>query len=135
MVVDRLNDRSNGMDSEEEDRALALVGAGHLGEDRTELTLEQTDQWLVMSLTSAHFFDLDKRVVNRIPGSVAIEYVTDAGRELRTLDSCRVGEIGMWTMEPLPHERDLDFRWHRSSFIQRIVRVIGLERLPGLPGG
>jgi hypothetical protein len=55
------------MDSKE-DPALALVGPGHLGEELDELTLEQTGQWLVMSLTSAHFFDLD----TRIPGSVAI---------------------------------------------------------------
>lgn len=119
------------MDSEE-DRALALARPGHLGEDRTELTLEQSGQWLVMSLTSAHFFDLDMRLVTRIPGIVATEYVTDAGRELRTLDSCRVGEIGRWTMEPLAHEGDLEFRWHQSSFIERIVRVVGVERLPGL---
>ena len=116
------------------DRALALVGDGHLGEDRTELTLEQTGQWVVLSLGSAHFFDLDLRLVTRIPGVLRAEFVTDTGRELRSLDSCRVGEVGLWTMEPFPHERDLDFRWHQSSFIQRIVRVVGLERLPGLPG-
>jgi hypothetical protein len=119
------------MDSKE-DPALTLVGPGHLGEELNELTLEQTGQWLVMSLTSAHFFDLDTRLVTRIPVSVAVNYVTDTGRGIRTLDSCQVGEIGMWTMEPLPHERDLEFRWHQSSFIQRIVRVVGVERLPGL---
>ena len=115
------------------DRALALIGRGHLGEDRSELSLEQTGHWLVLSVTSAHFFDLDLRIVTRIPGDTAIEFVTDQGRELRTVDSCRVGEVGLWTMEPFPHERDLEFRWHQSSFIQRIVRVVGLEKLPGLP--
>jgi hypothetical protein len=116
----------------EEDPALAMVRPAQLGEERTDLTLEQTGQWLVLSLTSAHFFDLDLLVVARFLGSNAIDYITDAGRVIRTLDSCCVGEIGMWTMEPLPHERDLEFRWHRSSFIQRIVRVVGVERLPGL---
>jgi len=117
----------------DDERALALAGDGHLGEDRTELTLEQSGQWLVLSMRSAHFFDLDLGIVTRIPGDVAIEFVTDWGRELRSLDNCRVGEVGAWTMEPLPHERDIEFRWHRSSFIQRIVRVIGLDELPGLP--
>jgi hypothetical protein len=116
----------------EENRALAFTGAGRLGEDRAELTLEQTGHWLVMSLTSDHFFDLDLRLVTRIPGSAAVEYVTDTGRGLRSLDSCRVGEVGIWTMETLPHERDLEFRWHRSSFIQRIVRLVGVGLLPGL---
>jgi hypothetical protein len=118
-----------GMD---DDRALALVGDGHLGEERTELSFEQAGQWLVLSLTSAHFFDLDLMLVTRIPGNGAIDFVTDQGRELRTLDRCRVGDVGFWTMTPLPHERDLEFSWHQSSLIQRIVRAIGFERLPGL---
>lgn len=118
--------------NDDDERALALAGDAHLGEDRAELTLEQSGQWLVLSMTSAHFFDLDLRLVSRIPGDVAIEFVTDRGRELRSLDSCRVGEVGAWTMEPLPHESDIEFRWHRSTFIQRIVRVIGLKELPGL---
>ncbi|MBB5844919.1 hypothetical protein HD599_003242 [Conyzicola lurida] len=115
----------------DDDRALALIGGGDLGEDRTELTLEQAGQWLVLSLTSAHFFDLDLMLVARIPGNGAMDFVTDPGRELRTLDRCRVGDVGFWTMMPLPHEQDLEFRWHQSSLIQRIVRTIGLERLPG----
>jgi len=121
------------MDDDDDERALALVGDGHLGEDRTELTLAQSGQWLVLSMRSAHFFDLDEGLVTRIPGDMAIEFITDKGRELRSLDSCRVGEVGAWTMEPLPHERDIEFRWHRSSFIQRIVCVTGLNELPGLP--
>ena len=119
----------------DDERALDLAGDGHLGEDRTELTLEQTGRWLVLSMRSAHFFDLDVGLVYRIPGDLAIEFVTDGGRELRSLDCCRVGEVGAWTMEPLPHERDIEFRWHRSSFIQKIVRVVELDRLPGLSAG
>jgi hypothetical protein len=42
----------------EEDPALALCRRGHLGEERTDLTFEQTGQWLVMSLTSVHFLTL-----------------------------------------------------------------------------
>ena len=119
--------------ADEDDRALTLVGKGHLGEDRNELVFEQTGRWLVLSMTSAHFFDLDTKVVTRIPGDLAVEFVTDRGRGLRSLDRCRVGEVGAWTMEPLPHEGDLEFRWHRSSFVQRIVRLIGIKQLPGLP--
>lgn len=110
----------------------ALTGTGTLGEERSELTLEQTGQWLVLSMTSAHFFDLDASLVTRMPGYLAIEMITDTGRPIRSIESCRVGELGIWTMEPFPHEDHLDFRWHRSTEIQKIVRVLGLERLPGL---
>jgi hypothetical protein len=108
-----------------------LTGTGQLGEQRSELTLEQTGQWLVLSLTSAHFFDLDEGLVTRIPGYLAIEMITDKGRPIRTIQSCRVGEVGVWTMEPFPGEDDLQYRWHQSTEIQGIFRVIGLERLPG----
>jgi hypothetical protein len=121
--------------SEDEDataRIATLTGTGHTGEDRDELTGEQTGQWLVLSLSSAHFFDLDAGLVTRIPGYHAIEMVTDAGRPIRSIEQCKVGDVGIWTMEPFPHEHDLQFRWHRSSFIVRIVRIVGLERLPGL---
>ena len=108
----------------------ALTGTGHLGEDRSELTLDQSGQWLVLSVTSAHFFDLDSRVVIRMPGYLAVEMITDGGRPIRAIERCRVGELGYWTMEPFEHEHDLILRWHQSTEIQRIVRVEGLERLP-----
>lgn len=117
----------------EDDRVLALVGDGRLGEERTELTLDQAGQWLVLSLTSAHFFDLDTRFVTRIPGGSALDMVTDRGRPLRNIEQCRIGEVGFWTMEPFEHEHDLELRWHQSSFIVRIVGLTGFDRLPGLP--
>ncbi|MET4583753.1 hypothetical protein ABIE21_003284 [Conyzicola nivalis] len=116
----------------EDDRAAAqlgkLTGTGRLGEDRSELTLKQRGQWLVLSATSAHFFDLDGRTVNRMPGRLAVAMITDEGRPIRTIESCRVGEVGYWTMEPFGHEYDLVLRWHQSTEIRRIVQVLGLER-------
>lgn len=106
----------------------ALAGTGYLGEDRNELTANEVGQWLVLSVTSAHFFDLDARTVHRIPGHDAVEFITDLGRPIRTIESCRVGEVGYWTMDPFRHEGHLDFRWHQSTEIQRIVQVIGLQR-------
>jgi len=113
-------------------RIETMTGPGHIGEHRSELTHDQTGQWLVLSLTSAHLFDLDRGLVARIPGNDAIAMITDRGRPLREIVQCRVGEVGFWTMEPFEHEHDLELRWHQSSFIQRIVQVVGLDRLPGI---
>jgi len=106
-----------------------LTGTGRLGEERTELTMQETGQWLALSATSAHFFDLDAPTVVRIPGFHAIEFITDGGRTLRSIDVCRVGEVGRWTMEPFPFERDLEYRWHISTPIVKIARVLGLKRI------
>jgi len=111
----------------------ALIGSGQLGQDRDELTSAQVGQWLVLSRTSAHFFDLDAMLVTRIPGYEPIEMITDGGRELRSIEGCRVGESGLWTMEPMLGERDIEYRWHQSTEIVRIVEVLGLDQLPGLP--
>ena len=109
--------------------ASKLTGTGRLGEELTELTMQDTGQWLALSETSAHFFDLDTPSVVRVPGFHAIEFVTDTGRPLRSIEMCRVGEAGHWTMEPFPFEQDLEYRWHISTRIVKIARVLGLERV------
>ena len=119
------------MEADKERAELAagkLTGTGRLGEELTELTMQETGQWLALSETSAHFFDLDAPSVVRIPGFHAIEFITDSGRTLRTIEICRVGEVGHWTMEPFPFEQDLAYRWHISTRIVKIARVLGLER-------
>jgi len=105
-----------------------LNGIGRLGSERTELTMADTGQWLALSASSAHFFDLDAPSVTRIPGDGAVAFITDGGRTLRTIDVCRVGESGRWTMEPLPHQVDVEFAWHISTPIVKIVEVLGLEQ-------
>jgi len=110
----------------------ALTGLGFLGflgEERTELTMGERGQWLALSLSSAHFFDLDARRVTRIPGFQAIEFVTDPGRSLRSLDVCRVGERGEWTMHPMDGDELTQFSWHISTCIVKIARVDGLTRI------
>jgi hypothetical protein len=106
----------------------SLTGKGRLGAERAELTMDATGQWLALSASSAHFFDFDIPSVTRIPGAAAYDFVTDGGRILRTLDVCRVGEPGRWTMEPLPDEVDLEYRWHISTPIVVIVEVLDLDR-------
>ena len=105
-----------------------LSGTGNLGEERAELSMNESGQWIALSLTSAHLFDLDVRRVYRIPGFQAVEFVTDHGRGLRTLDVCRVGESGEWTMYPLESQHLVNFAWHVSTEIVKIARVEGLAR-------
>ena len=107
----------------------ALTGLGILGEERTELTMGERGQWLALSQSSAHLFDLDARRVTRIPGFQAIEFVTDPGRSLRSLDVCKVGERGEWTMHPLEGDHLTQFAWHISTEIIRIARIDGLSRV------
>ena len=90
-----------------------------------------TGQWLVRSETSIHLFDMNTRRVGRIPGKVAPSFVTDHGRVLRTLDMCRVGECGRWTMEPPPGDYLNDFLWHTSTEILKIVRVVRQTAVTG----
>jgi len=104
-----------------------LSGIGTLGEERTELSMKQTGRWIALSQTSAHLFDLDARRVYRMPGFHAVEFVTDPGRGLRTLDICKVGERGEWTMYPLEGQYLVDFAWHISTEIMKIARVDGLS--------
>jgi hypothetical protein len=112
----------------EPDHFDGLLGTGTLGEERAELTMRETGQWIAISQTSAHLFDLDARRVYRMPGFHAVEYVTDPGRGLRTIDSCKVGERGQWTMYPLEGQYLVDFAWHISTEIVKIARVHGLSR-------
>jgi hypothetical protein len=104
-----------------------LSGTGTLGEERAELTMKETGHWIAVSQTSAHLFDLDARRVYRMPGFCVVEFVTDPGRGLRTLDVCKVGERGEWTMYPLEGQYLVDFAWHISTEIVKIARVHGLS--------
>jgi len=106
----------------------ALTGLSFLGEERTVLTMREHGQWLALSQTSAHLFDLDARRVIRVPGFQAVAFVTDPGRSLRSIDVCRVGELGEWTMHPLEGDHLTQFAWHISTEIVRIARVEGLTQ-------
>jgi hypothetical protein len=112
----------------EPDNFDGLLGTGTLGEERAELTMRETGHWIAISQTSAHLFDLDDRRVYRMPGFHAVEYVTDLGRGLRTIDVCKVGERGQWTMYPLEGQYLVEFAWHISTEIVKIARVHGLTR-------
>ena len=90
-----------------------------------ELTGTEGGVWRVTTLGSSHIVNLMRGTVTRIPGAGRESTFNDVERPLRTLDACKVGEVGRWTM--VSDDYLTDFYWHRTSTIQRIERLTGLE--------
>jgi hypothetical protein len=88
----------------------------------TELTGNEGGVWQDFTVSSVHVFDLDAMTVTRIPGSSSVPTVNDRTRPIRSIDWCRVGERGEWTMHEDGRSRDVDYYWHVSSTISRISR-------------
>jgi hypothetical protein len=85
-----------------------------------ELTIAETGVYMVHTLNSQYRLNLNERLtVERIPGPNAHPTINDGLRLLRTLDQCRIGGPGRWTM----HAGDdlSDFTWQRTSTIRHIV--------------
>lgn len=85
-----------------------------------ELTIEDTGVWIVHTQGSIHIFDLDNKTVTRVPGEERTSSINDCTRPLRTLDVCRVGERGRWTM--ISDDPMTDHYWHVTSTIRAIQR-------------
>ena len=91
-----------------------------------ELTGTEDDVWHVHTRDSIHIFDLDAWIVERHPGPNTWADPSDGPRRLRTIESCRVGGRGHWTMKS--DDYLIDYYFHYSSVIQRIDRVQAEER-------
>lgn len=98
--------------------------AQYLGEELDELKIDTGGVWLVFTERSVHLFDLDDGVSVRIPGDGAGATLNDTPRKIRSIDSCRVGQEGKWTMHPYEWQLDVEFVWHISTDIVRIVRFL-----------
>lgn len=97
-----------------------------LNDDDTvaELTGVEGGVWQVFTAGSVHVFDLDVGTVIRIPGPTSAPNVNDQVRPIRSIEACRVGERGRWTMHPEESELDLDYYWMVTSTIARISRFV-----------
>lgn len=96
----------------------------------TELTINDTGLWKVSTQGSVHIIDLDSKAVTRIPGEGRSPSINDRTRALRTLDDCRVGEPGRWTM--ISDDTLLEYYWHITSEI-RAIESVPDEQFPGDP--
>ena len=50
--------------------------------------------------------------------------LNDTPRHIREIEVCRVGELGRWTMMPYAWQQDVEFTWHISTPIVRIVQFL-----------
>ncbi|MDY7542134.1 MULTISPECIES: hypothetical protein [unclassified Cryobacterium] len=93
----------------------------HEPQEVTALVGDEGGVWRVVTQGSSHILDLDAKTVTRIPGPGRPATFNDVTRPLRTLEECRVGESGRWTM--MSDDEMTDFYWHVTSQIRRIERV------------
>ena len=97
---------------------------GLLGEDLSELSLGMKGAWFVVTEQSVHLFDLNDGISIRLPGKGAPATLNDMPRHIREIEACRVGELGRWTMMPYAWQQDVEFVWHISTPIVRIVEFL-----------
>ena len=83
-----------------------------------------TGTWRITTATggSTHVVDLDAGTVTRFPGPASSPTINDCERPLRTLDACRVGEPGRWTMQT--DSESVEYYWHVTSVILRIEKIM-----------
>jgi hypothetical protein len=87
---------------------------------REELDGTEGGLWVVSTRDSKYLFDLDQHTVTRMPGAGAASTINDQTRPLREIVQCRIGEPGLWTMQPDSPWSDVRYYWSVSSAIARI---------------
>ena len=91
-------------------------------EEVTELTGQGSGCWQVITVQSEHRFDLDAGTVERMAGQDALILHDDGRlRSLRSIERCRVGGRGHWTL--YLDNFLVEFEGHLSTDIVRIVRL------------
>jgi len=83
--------------------------------------MDSSGIWTVHTLHSVYLFDLDHDTVLRVPGLDAGTTINDRTRPLRSIERCRVGETGRWTMRP-DWIGVTDYFWQECTEIVEIVR-------------
>ncbi|TFC99190.1 hypothetical protein E3T25_16115 [Cryobacterium sandaracinum] len=97
-----------------------------------ELLPNSTGVWRITTVGSTHVLDLVRGTVTRFPGPGAAPTINDCCRPLRTLDTCRIGERGRWTM--MSDEWSIEYYWQVTSTILSIQEVIPDECEQGQEG-
>jgi hypothetical protein len=88
-----------------------------------ELTGSETGRWEVSTQYSSYLFDFDAGTVLRVPGPSAVEGLSDRPRLIRTIEVCRVGDRGYWTVHTDGWSETVDFWWMYSSIVRKIARL------------
>lgn len=94
----------------------------HIPQTTDELSPGATGTWRVYTRDSSHVFRMEDRTVTREPGPNAIKMFNDKPLPLRSIDVCRVGERGRWTMHTIGWSDEIDFFWVDTSVVRMIVK-------------
>ena len=86
-----------------------------------ELRGDEAGVWEVSTEHSTHILDFDRGVSERRAGPDSLPFPGDNSRPLRTIERCRVWELGFWTF--VSHNRLMEFYWHQSTEIKKIQRI------------
>ncbi|WP_327017620.1 hypothetical protein [Cryobacterium sp. MP_3.1] len=90
-----------------------------------ELSGDESWVWRVTTVCSSYIVNLQRGTVTRIPGIGSNVTFNDFERPLRTLDTCKVGETGYWTMKS--DDSFADYYTQQSTTIVRIELLTGTE--------
>lgn len=93
-----------------------------ISETFDELPANATGTWRIYTRDSCHVLRLDERTVTREPGPNTDGMFNDTALPLRSIDTCRVGERGRWTMHTTSWSDTVDWYWANTSVVQRIVK-------------
>jgi hypothetical protein len=81
--------------------------------------------WRVTTVCSSYIMNFQRGTVTRIPGIGSNITFNDFERPLRTLNACKVGETGYWTMKS--DDSFADYYTQQSTSIVRIELLTGTE--------
>lgn len=91
--------------------------------DVQELSGAEGGRWVVWTRDSSYLFDLDAGSVIRRPGPTARAGMHDRPRPLRSIEKCRVGSPGYWTMHAEQWSATFEFFWAHTTTIRSIERL------------
>lgn len=88
-----------------------------------ELKGDEGGRWRIWTQRSSYLVDLDTMTITRVPGANSSPSINDCERPLRSLDRCRVGATGFWTMRAGSDSDLVEYFWQFSTEIRSIERL------------
>lgn len=82
-------------------------------------------RWRIWTQRTTYLVDLDAVTITRNPGPNSSPSINDCERPLRSLDKCRVGATGYWTMRAGTDADSVEYFWQFCTEIRRIEKLQG----------
>jgi hypothetical protein len=95
----------------------------------TQLTGAEGGVWRVTTASTTHYiFDLNEMNITRVPGLGAAVTINDTTRRIDSIERCRTGDTGYWTMRPGAEDSVM-----LQDYWQLCTRIESIERIDRLP--